>query len=503
MIDEFQDTNAIQYAWLQLLAGDKGALFIVGDDDQAIYGWRGARVENIQQLTQDFPTIGITRLEQNYRSTQIILAAANAVIAHNAERLGKNLWTQDQGGELIQIYRAFDERDEARFIVERSLAWQAQGRARADIAVLYRSNAQSRVLEEMLLQARIPYRIHGGLRFFERAEIKDTFAYLRLMIHRDNDPAFARIVNTPPRGIGDRTLAQIREKAQQAQISLWQATTQLIITRYLPQRAMHALYEFQQLIENITIAIEEFSLPQKIELTLNRSGLLSHYQKDSSERGQSRLENLKELMNAAAQFKPEEPHLNLLSAFLAHTTLESDDNTSSEGWEDCVQLMTLHAAKGLEFPLVFITGMEEGLFPSPKSLDEPTGLEEERRLCYVGMTRARNHLYLIHADQRRLYGSNSCPKPSRFIREIPAKLICELRPQTYTPINSPITHKPEWNLVANNTDFQFGQRVRHHKFGEGTILDLEGEGDAIKIQVNFNQIGPKWLSLTYAKLQII
>lgn len=502
LVDEFQDTNAIQYAWLQLLAGDKGELFIVGDDDQAIYGWRGARVENIQQLTRDFPTTRTIRLEQNYRSTSTILAAANAVIANNAGRLGKNLWTDGEDGEPIQVYRAFDERDEARFVVECIGAWQKQGGMRSDTAILYRSNAQSRVLEEALLQAHVPYRVHGGLRFFERAEIKDALAYLRLVIHRNNDPAFERIVNTPPRGIGERTLSQIREQAQQEQISLWQASVQLITKQHLPARSANALREFHQLIEKIAIEIKEFPLLKQTEHVLEQSGLLNHYRKDRSEKGQSRLENLEELINATAQFKSEEPNPEVLSAFLAHTALETGE-TQSEDWDDCVQLMTLHAAKGLEFPLVFITGMEEGLFPSPQSLDEPMRLEEERRLCYVGMTRARHHLYFIHTEHRRLYGSDSYPKPSRFIHEIPTELTYELRPHIRARSGDYAIATQPKEFFSPGTGFQFGQRVIHHKFGEGVILNLEGEGNAMRVQINFSQIGTKWLAVAYAKLQVV
>lgn len=498
LVDEFQDTNAIQYAWLRLLAGNQGKLFIVGDDDQSIYGWRGARIENIQQLTQDFPTVRTVRLEQNYRSTGTILAAANTVIAHNAQRLGKNLWTDGEEGEPIQIYRAFNERDEAHFVVERIQAWQNQGERRADIAVLYRSNAQSRILEAALVEAGIPYRVHGGLRFFERAEIKDALAYLRLVAHQNDDSAFERVVNTPPRGIGERTLSQVREQARQAGLSLWQAATQLINTRNLSPRSANALQKFHRLIEGMATAIKALTLPEKMELVLEQSGLFDHYRKDRSEKGQSRLDNLKELINAASQFKAEDPSLETLAEFLAHAALEAGD-TQAEDREDCVQLMTLHAAKGLEFPLVFIVGMEEGLFPSPQSLNEPRRLEEERRLCYVGMTRARYHLYLIHAEHRWLYGSESYPKPSRFLYEIPTELTHELRPQTHIIRPGYAPQEP----MASDGGLQRGQRVKHPKFGEGVILGLEGKGEHRRVQVNFNQAGTKWLAVTYANLQIV
>lgn len=500
LVDEFQDTNTIQYIWLQLLASAKGQLFIVGDDDQAIYGWRGARIENIRQLAQDFPTIRTVRLEQNYRSTGIILAAANAVIANNAERLGKNLWTEGEQGKPIQIYRAFHERDEARFVCEHIQAWLAQGGARVDAAVLYRSNAQSRVLEEALIQARLPYRIHGGLRFFERAEIKDALAYLRLMIHRNDDTAFERAVNTPPRGIGERTLSQVREQARQERCSLWQAAGRLLLEQRLAARSASALRHFYQLIERLAAEIEGLSLAEQTEHILEHSGLLNHYSKDNSEKGRSRVENLEELVSATAQFKPEDPRLEPLPEFLTHAALEAGD-TQAGAWEDCVQLMTLHAAKGLEFPLVFIIGMEEGLFPS--SLSEPGRLEEERRLCYVGMTRARYHLYLAHAEYRRLYGSDSYPQPSRFIHEIPTEFIHELRPRIPIPaIQSGLASFIE-APASPGTRFKPGQRVKHHKFGEGVVLDFEGKGEHERVQVNFSRGGTKWLAAVYAKLQAI
>lgn len=500
LVDEFQDTNAIQYAWLRLLAGNQGELFIVGDDDQSIYGWRGARIENIHQLAQDFPALRTVRLEQNYRSTAIILAAANTVIAHNAERLGKNLWTDGEDGDPIRIYRAFNEREEARFVVEHAQAWQAQGGRRADIAVLYRSNAQSRILEAALVEAGIPYRVHGGLRFFDRAEIKDALAYLRLVIHQNDDAAFERIVNTPPRGIGERTLSLLREQARQQGLSLWQAALELIAKQHLSPRSASALRKFHLLIEHIANEIRELSLPAKIELMLEHSGLLEHYKKDRGEKGQSRLDNLKELINAASQFKLDDPNLETLPEFLAHAALEAGEAQSGNS-QDCVQLMTLHAAKGLEFPLVFMVGMEEGLFPSPQSLHEPGRLEEERRLCYVGMTRARYHLYLTHAEYRRLYGSDSYPKPSRFLNEIPTELTHELRPQMRVVPSRHATQAQKSCFSDNG--LRLGQRVKHSRFGEGVVLGLEGKGDHTRVQVNFSQAGTKWLVVAYANLQII
>jgi DNA helicase II / ATP-dependent DNA helicase PcrA len=498
LVDEFQDTNTIQYAWLRLLAGDKGQLFIVGDDDQSIYGWRGARVENMQRLTHDFPATRILRLEQNYRSTATILAAANAVIANNTGRLGKTLWTDSERGEPIRIYRALDERNEARFVVEKVQAWLAQGGNLSDTAILYRSNAQSRVLEETLVQESLPYRIHGGLRFFDRAEVKDALAYLRLIANHEDDTAFERVVNMPPRGIGERTLAQVREQARSEELSLWRATKQLLSGQQLASRSANALCGFQQLIGRMAHETRKFSLAEQTQRVIEHSGLFNYYRRDRSEKGQSRLENLEGLISAACQFQSEDAETGRLSAFLAHTALEAGENRAHNG-DDCVQLMTLHAAKGLEFPLVFIVGMEEGLFPSPQALDEPGQLEEERRLCYVGMTRARYQLYLTGAEYRWLYGADSYPQPSRFLEEIPADLIAEVQPgiKVLRPGPIPPMQKP----VSPPAGFRLGQRVKHHKFGEGVVLNFEGEGDHTRLQVSFKQGGTKWLVMAYANLQ--
>ena len=401
LVDEFQDTNSLQYAWLRLLAGERANLFAVGDDDQSIYGWRGARIENIQRFSKDFPGTRILRLEENYRSTRTILAAANALIAHNSGRLGKELWTRGEQGEPILVYAAFNEFDEARFIVERIQRWAEAGHRRSEAAILYRSNAQSRVLEEALLTAGMPYRIYGGLRFFERAEIKDTLAYLRLIANPHDDASFERVVNTPTRGIGERTVAAVREQARARQRSMFDASAALIQSSLLPARALSAMNVFIQLIERLTAETASLELGEKVEHVIQHSGLLEHYRKEKGEAGQTRVENLEELVNAARQFQGEEDsELDPLSAFLTHAALEAGEGQAGE-WEDCVQLMTLHSAKGLEFPLVFLTGLEEGLFPHERSLTEPGRLEEERRLCYVGMTRAQERLCLTHASSRK------------------------------------------------------------------------------------------------------
>ena len=506
LVDEFQDTNTLQYAWLRLLAGETNPVFAVGDDDQSIYGWRGARVEHIQRFTRDFPNAELVRLEQNYRSTGNILAAANHLIAHNEGRLGKNLWTEGGAGEPILFYTAFDEFDEARFVAEQVRRWTEQGRARSEVAVLYRSNAQSRVFEETFIAEQIPYRVYGGLRFFERAEIKDALAYLRLAANPADDAAFERIVNTPPRGIGERTLAALRERARARNTTLWQASLEL---DSVAPRARNALAAFRSLIEGIALELEGLELEAQVRQAIERSGLVEHYGRESGERGQARIENLEELVNAARGFRPEaaamapgEPEVpeEPLAAFLAHAALEAGERQAGPS-EDCVHLMTLHSAKGLEFPLVFIAGLEEGLFPHQMSLQEPGRLEEERRLCYVGMTRARRLLYLSCAESRRLHGSDSPQLPSRFLREIPGELIEEVRPRVQ--VSRPVHRGPAPEPGAAGAGLGLGQRVRHARFGEGVVLNYEGAGAAARVQVNFESAGSKWLVLAYAGLEIL
>ena len=502
LVDEFQDTNSLQYAWLRLLAGERANLFAVGDDDQSIYGWRGARIENIQRFSKDFPGTRILRLEENYRSTRTILAAANALIAHNSGRLGKELWTRGEQGEPILVYAAFNEFDEARFIVERIQRWAEAGHRRSEAAILYRSNAQSRVLEEALLTAGMPYRIYGGLRFFERAEIKDTLAYLRLIANPHDDASFERVVNTPTRGIGERTVAAVREQARARQRSMFDASAALIQSSLLPARALSAMNVFIQLIERLTAETSSLDLGEKVEHVIQHSGLLEHYRKEKGEAGQTRVENLEELVNAARQFQGEEDsELDPLSAFLTHAALEAGEGQAGE-WEDCVQLMTLHSAKGLEFPLVFICGVEEGLFPHQMSIEEPGRLEEERRLCYVGITRAERELYLTHAESRRLHGSESYPRPSRFLNEIPAELLQEVRPRAHvTRPAFAASHSTVTEPAPGG--WQLGQHVMHPTFGEGVVTHYEGRGSAARVQVNFASAGSKWLVLAYARLQAI
>lgn len=499
LVDEFQDTNAIQYAWLRLLGGPGNNLFAVGDDDQSIYGWRGARVENMHAFKKDFSDTQLIRLEQNYRSTSTILNAANALIACNQDRLGKNLWTEGKEGEPLYLYAAFNELDEARFIVERIKKWVENGGLRKDVAILYRSNAQSRVIEEALILAGIPYRVYGGLRFFERQEIKDVLAYLRLMANRDDDASFERIINTPTRGIGDRTVELLRNAAREQGLSLWKTAEQLARGSALPARAAQALGQFLQLLEAMRRYAMDQSLENQVQHVLTTSGLIEHYSKEKSEKGQARLENLEEFANAARQYQQEEgdPATDILASFLAHAALEAGDG-QGDPWEDAVQLMTLHSAKGLEFPLVFLCGMEENLFPHALSVEEPGRLEEERRLCYVGITRAREQLYLTYAESRRLHGKETYSSFSRFIKEIPQEFVQEIRPRLSVSRPTIATSRFADQIAEG---LRIGQRVIHAKFGEGMILNYEGQGDHARVQVNFESVGSKWLVVAYAKLQ--
>ena len=530
LVDEFQDTNTIQYAWTRLLAGSDGAPFVVGDDDQSIYRWRGARVENLQTFRRDFPHAKLVRLEQNYRSTGTILDAANALIAHNSGRLGKNLWTSGQRGEPIRLYAAFNERDEAEFALQRIREWMAKGGQRRDIAILYRSNAQSRVFEEVFLSARIPYKVYGGLRFFERAEIKDALAYLRLVSNRHDDTSFERVVNLPTRGIGARSLEQLREHARATGTSLWSAALAGASAGGLGAKATAAVQGFTQLIERLAADTRGLALHELVDQVLNGSGLLEHHRREKADRGEARVENLLELVSAARGFEPDRvdgEELPPLEAFLAHAVLESGEG-QAEAWEDCVQMMTLHTAKGLEFPLVILAGLEDGLFPHQRSLNDLDSLEEERRLAYVGTTRAMQQLYLTYAEQRRLHGIDSYGQPSRFIREIPEELLQEIRPKlqggrgAYAPGSGGFaggrggdgdygTEHGRGNgrgygptaLRAESVapGIKLGARVRHAKFGAGVVLNIEGQGPHARVQVNFESAGSKWLMLQYANLE--
>ncbi|HCE4791818.1 TPA: DNA helicase II [Vibrio parahaemolyticus] len=504
LVDEFQDTNNIQYAWLRMMAGPECHVMIVGDDDQSIYGWRGAKVENIEKFTREFPSVTTIRLEQNYRSTKTILEASNTLIANNTERMGKELWTDGVVGEPISVYSAYNELDEARFAVNKIKEWQDKGGALNDAAMLYRNNAQSRVLEEALIQAGLPYRIYGGMRFFERQEIKDALSYMRLMANRNDDAAFERVVNTPTRGLGDKTLETIRRAARDRGCTMWEASVAMLDEQVLAGRAAGALGRFIELITALEDDTLEMPLHEQTDHVIKYSGLFAMYEQEKGEKSKARIENLEELVTATRQFeKPEEAEeMSLLTAFLTHAALEAGEGQADE-FEDAVQLMTLHSAKGLEFPLVFMVGVEEGMFPSQMSAEEAGRLEEERRLCYVGMTRAMQKLYITYAEMRRLYGQDKYHKPSRFIRELPETCLDEVRmkAQVSRPASSGRFSQAGVKENFNETGFSLGSRVMHPKFGEGTIINFEGSGPQSRVQIAFNGEGIKWLVTAYARLE--
>ncbi|AWB66369.1 DNA helicase II [Saccharobesus litoralis] len=503
LVDEFQDTNRIQYAWLRILAANPNSnMMIVGDDDQSIYGWRGAKVENLQHFLRDFPEAETIRLEQNYRSTGTILKASNHLIAHNTDRMGKQLWTEAAEGEKIGLYAAFNELDEARFIVGRIKEAFASGTSLAQHAILYRSNAQSRVLEEALISEQIPYKIYGGLRFYERQEIKDALAYLRLINNAQDDAAFERIVNTPARGIGEKSLAQLRSFARQASVPLWHAAKQMLDQGLLKGRAATTVSGFINLVDSIADDISNVPLHRQAEITIKQSGLENMYRAEKGEKAQARLENLGELITACRNFESPDEALSELSAFLSHAALESGENQATKD-QDAVQMMTLHTAKGLEFDTVFMTGVEEGMFPSQQSTEESGRMEEERRLCYVGITRAMRKLYISYAESRRLYGRENYHSPSRFIREIPDDCVEEIRLQA--KVTKPMSQNSRFSHAKIESAFEetglyVGQRVEHSKFGEGNVLNYEGSGAQSRVQVAFDDGQTKWLVAAYARL---
>ena len=518
LVDEFQDTNSIQYAWVQVLAGANNRMMVVGDDDQSIYGWRGAKIENIQKFNVDFPDSDIVRLEQNYRSTANILNAANELIANNNGRLGKNLWTECDEGDPLSLYEAFNEQDEARFIVDRLQEWSNNGNLRKESAILYRSNAQSRELEDALLRVGMPYLIYGGHRFYERLEIKNALSYLRLIVNRNDDTAVERIINVPVRGIGGRTLDTIRNAARENGDSLWGSCVRCINESILSSRAATSVLAFLELIDKLESGSSGMELHQKAEHVIVQSGLINHHEKEGGEKARSRIENLEELVNACSNFDAQEliadedegidlTSNSFLKAFLDQASLDAGDTQASEN-DDAVQLMTLHSAKGLEFPLVFLAGMEEGLFPHKMSMDNIAGLEEERRLCYVGITRAKEKLYLSYAESRRLHGDVTLCRPSRFIKEIPSSLIDEIRLKSTIKRMGSQNSTTSGNQVRGHidipkTELSLGQRVLHGKFGEGVVLNYEGQGSNARVQVNFDSKGSKWLVLSYANLRVI
>ena len=509
LIDEFQDTNNIQYDLIHLLAGQTGKVMIVGDDDQSIYGWRGAQVENIQRFLNDYQQAETIRLEQNYRSTGHILSAANELIANNDNRLGKNLWTESGDGDPVEIYCAFNELDEARFVAAQIKQWKEDEGELSECAVLYRSNSQSRVIEEALIQANIPYRIYGGMRFFERQEIKDALAYLRLISNRFDDAAFERVINTPPRGIGERTLETIRQLVRDRQITLWQAIQVAVNEELLSGRAANALLRFVDLINALDQETEQMNLSEQTDFVIKKSGLYEMYQQEKGEKGEVRIENLEELVTATKQFtKPDEAEdLSDLTAFLTHASLEAGEAQASPN-QDYVELMTLHSAKGLEFPRVFIMGVEEGIFPSGMSFDEGR-LQEERRLAYVGITRAKRKLTISYAELRRLYGKEERHVASRFIEELPEAHIREIRlrgniNRAANFVQNNIFAKQVAKTTASilhDSSWKMGQKVMHPKFGQGTIVNVEGSGEATRLQIAFQGNGIKWLIAKMAPLE--
>lgn len=501
LVDEFQDTNNIQYAWLRMLTSGDNHMMIVGDDDQSIYGWRGANVQNISYFLRDYPSAETIRLEQNYRSTGTILKAANAVIDNNRGRLGKELWTEFADGEPISLYAGFNDLDEARFIVSQIKQHQEQGNALEDCAILYRNNAQSRVLEEALLHEGLPYRIYGGLRFFERQEIKDAMAYLRLLSHPLDDAAFERVINTPARGIGEKTLQHIREAARATDQSMWQAAMLMVNEQRLSARAGNAVQSFIDLILRLQKDCADEALEEQANKVIKGSGLYAMYQAETGEKAQARIENLDELVTACEQFQAPDDTENLspLDAFLAHASLEAGE-LQADKHQDAVQMMTIHTAKGLEFSLVMLAGVEEGMFPNNMTNDEPGRMEEERRLCYVGMTRAMKKLVITYAESRRLYGQDKFHTASRFIREIPKECLHEvrLRSTVSRPVSARFSQAPVSDNGTNN--LHLGDLVSHPKFGEGTILNYEGDGQQARVQVQFDSVGSKWLVLSFARL---
>jgi DNA helicase-2/ATP-dependent DNA helicase PcrA len=508
-VDEFQDTNHLQYAWLTLLSPNRDNIFVVGDDDQAIYGWRGAKIENIYNFKDHYPIHQTIKLEQNYRSSGAILKAANHIIANNKSRLGKELWTDLPDGEKISVYGAFSDVDEAKYVVDRIRSWVEDGNKRVDVAILYRSNAQSRQFEEQLMLTKTPYRVFGGLRFFDRAEIKNALAYLRLLANRHDDASFDRVVNTPTRGIGLKTIDEIRQLANSQQISLWMAAQCLIDQKLLPNRAGNALFYFLDLIEQLAAKTAELPLGEKVQIVIENSGLMAFYGQDKVEKSAEKIENLKELVNAANLFKIDvnsDADISELSEFLSHAALESAESQANE-FDDCVQLMTLHTAKGLEFRLVFLVGLEDGLFPSQQSIYDAGKLEEERRLCYVGITRAREKLYITHAEKRLLYGRETPASKSRFLRELPAELLEEVRPKR--EVSRPMTAKSTSFSITNlpkemqsDSRYRLGQRVEHESFGAGIILKMEGEGKTERALIKFSD-DSRWLMTLYTKLHVI
>jgi len=504
LVDEFQDTNRIQYQWIKLLHTQQNHIFCVGDDDQSIYGWRGARIENIQKIENDFKPIQVIKLEQNYRSTGNILSASNAVIANNKNRLEKSLWTKSGDGELINVFNARTETEEAQYVVSEVENQFNQGRNLSECAILYRSNAQSRVFEESLIKRNLNYRIYGGLRFFERAEIKDAMGYVRLIENRSDNIAFERIVNFPTRGIGLSTIEKIRSHATENHTDLFQSS--IAIVNSLPARASNALQAFINLIEAISDSSKHLTLSEKVDSILIQSELMAHYANDKTDKAGSKRENLDELVTAATQYVHEEDNeMNETQGFIALATLDSSGE-SNQSNQNCVQLMTVHSAKGLEFPVVFLVGLEEDLFPSRQSKDEPHLLDEERRLCYVGMTRAMNTLTLSYASKRFIHGNSFYSMASRFLDEIPINYLNYIKNSSSgVNMRNPKDNQSHYTKMtsSNSSMYSIGQVVKHAKFGLGTVVNCEGSGDSMRLQIKFQKVGTKWLISSYANLELV
>ena len=504
LIDEFQDTNTIQYKWLQAITAPKAKVTAVGDDDQSIYGWRGAKVENVKAFSKDFKDVHIIKLEQNYRSTNKILSAANTVIQNNSDRLGKNLWTESLEGDNLTLYAAFNEQEEARFIASSSKDWMDGGGCYEDIAILYRSNAQSRALEEAFLRASIPYRIYGGLRFYDRLEIKNAVSYLRVIFNNSDNPAFERSISNPTRGVGAKTLEKIRTKSTEDNLSYLKAAAMLIDEGQVKGKGATGIKAYLDFILETAQSLDSLNLSEIVENINTDSGLYDFHKKEPGEKGKTRTENLDELVSAAKDFElsfdADHNKQEIVEQFLDNISLDAGDR-QADAHEDAVQLMTLHSAKGLEFKLVFLTGMEESLFPHGRSMESPAQLEEERRLCYVGITRAMQKLYLTYAESRRLHGTDIFNPPSRFLKEIPAELIDEIRPRAQTTAPYARKRSSSFNDTTSDIGFSLGDKVSHPSFGDGIVLNYEGVGESASIQINFEAVGTKWLMLSYAKLK--
>ena len=505
LIDEFQDTNTIQYKWLQEIASAKTKITAVGDDDQSIYGWRGAKVEHVNSFMEDYNNTDVIRLEQNYRSTSVILNAANSLIDNNKDRLGKNLWTEKVEGENIILYQAYNEQDEARYVADVLKDWMLKGGTYEETAILYRSNAQSRAIEEALLRISIPYRIYGGQRFYERLEIKNAIAYLKVIFNNNDNPSFERSVSNPTRGVGEKTLNKIRQTSKKHNISYIKASAKLIDEGNISGRGGAGLKDYLEFVAGCKNFIEENTLSELMELIIKETGLYAYHGKEAGEKGKTRTENLEELITATKNFeqsiKEEITNSQIAEKYLDIISLDSGDRQASEH-DDAAQLMTMHSAKGLEFKLVILTGLEESLFPHGRSMESSSQLEEERRLCYVAITRAMEKLYITHAESRRLHGTDTFNPPSRFLKEIPKDLIDEIRPRAQT--NIPYNRK---DFSETKIEFEMdigislGQKVRHKKFGEGIVLNYEGSGESARVQVNFEDSGTKWLVMSYANLE--